>query len=86
MTLSKTIQKAEKLSQTKIIVYGNLHFVNYRGYRISFYPNGRIADDVEATNFYTKRDDLRDDYNSDYFAGTFHDNITQAFRFIDRKK
>jgi hypothetical protein len=86
MTLTKTIEKAEKISGSKIQKSGHLFFVDYKGYTVSFFPNGRLEDGVEATNFYTKRIDLKDDFNSDYFAGTFHDNISQAFRFIDRKK
>jgi hypothetical protein len=85
MTLTKTIEKAEKISGSKIQKSGLLFFVEYKGYALSFFANGRIEDGVEATNFYTKRIGLQDDYNSDYFAGTFHDNILQAFRFIDRK-
>lgn len=86
MTLSNTIKKAERLSGQKIQTnYNNLHWVEYKNYTVSFYPNGRMAEDVEATNFYTKKIGYADDYMNDYFAGTFHDNITKAFKFLDRR-
>lgn len=85
MLLTKTIQKAEKLSgQTIQKTDYNMFFVNYKGYSVSFHANGRIEEGTNSTGFYTKKHGQEDDYQSDYFAGTFHDNITQAFRFIDR--
>jgi len=80
-TLTNSIKKAEKLSGSTVRIAGHLYCFDYKGYSISFFQNGR---DDEATNFYTRRDDMQDDHQSDYFAGTFHDNITQAFRFVDR--
>lgn len=85
MKLSKTIKKAEKLSGSKIQISDDLYFVDYKGYTISFYPNGRLSDNVESTNFYTIKHGLSNDLNCDYFPGTFHDNLAQAFKFIDRK-
>lgn len=85
MLLSKTISRAEKLSGKKIQTNGvNQHWVNYKGYTVSFYPNGRIDADTQATGFYTKKIGVDDDMREDYFAGTFHDNITQCFSFINR--
>jgi len=85
MTLQNAIARAEKLSGKKIQVdESNSHWVIYKGYQISFRPNGRVSPDVEATNFYTKRCGLSDDIQSDYFAGTFRDNLSQCFKFVDR--
>ena len=81
-TISNSIKKAEKLSGGTVQIKDRLHFVNYKGFQISFFPNGRIEDN-QATNFYTRRIDLQDDHQTDYFAGTFHDNITQCFKFVD---
>lgn len=54
----------------------------YRGTRgdwvISFFRNG--GDSGEAVNFRVRRKDDHDDIMSDYFAGSFTDNITQAIR------
>lgn len=83
MKTSKTIQKAEKLSGEKVQIIDRLHFVNYRGYTIQWYPNGRIEDDPEVTCIYSKKYGANDDYATDYFCGTFHDNLTQAFKFVD---
>ena len=83
-TLKNTIKKAEKLSGVTVqIARANEHFVTYKGYKISFYPNGRMADDVEATNFYTVKNPKHDDITTDYFSGTFHENISQCFKMID---
>lgn len=86
MTLQNTIKKAEKISGSKIQIHGQLHFVIYKNYTVSFFPNGRMSDYVESTNFYTKKVNAKDDFQSDYFAGTFHYNITKAFKFLDRKE
>lgn len=85
MTLTNVIKKAERLSGQKIQKSDNLFFVNYKGYSVSFYANGKEEDNYGATCFYTKRHGLEDEPQSDYFAGTFHDNITQCFRFIDMR-
>jgi len=84
-TLKNTIKKAEKLSGEKIQKNeNNLHFVNYKGYSVSFYPNGRMAENVESTNFYTTKEErTENDHQSDYFPGCFHENITQCFSHID---
>lgn len=85
MTMKKTIAKLIKLTGQHIAVdCNNLHYVCYNGYTISFYPNGPMNENAEATNFYTKKIGLQDDLQSDYFAGTFHENITQAFKFVER--
>jgi hypothetical protein len=84
-TLKNVIKKAEKLSGEKIKVNTNFtHFLFYKGYEISFHPNGRMSETAEAICFYTKRIGDEDDHQSDYFAGIFHENITQCFDFINR--
>ena len=86
-TIAKTIKKAEKLTGQKVIVNcNNMHFVTHNGYTISWYPNGRMSPDAEAMCFYTSnKARTEDDMNSDYWPGTFHDNLTQAFKFIARR-
>lgn len=82
-TLTSTIKKAEKVSGQTIQRNGLFYFVDYKGYNVSFAQNG-MAD--EADNFYTTNTPrTENDHNSDYFPGTFHDNLTQAFKFVDRK-
>lgn len=79
MTLTNAIKKAEKLSGQSIQRDGLFYFVNYKGYAIQFCKNG----EEWATNFYTLKHGYQDEHQSDYFAGTFHDNLSQAFRFVD---
>lgn len=84
-TVKNTVKKLEKLTgltvQTNDV---NEHWVIYKGYVISFYPNGHFTPESEATCFYTKREDLKDDTNTDYFAGCFHDNIVQCVKHVER--
>jgi len=87
MTLTKTIAKAEKLSGSQVLSNGCEYWVNYKGYTISFMSNGRIEDNKDAVCFYvTKEARTNDDVNSDYFPGTFWDNLTQCFKSVDRKQ
>lgn len=83
-TLINTIKKAEKLSGQKVRVNGQTHSVTYKGETVQFMANGRIEAGTIAVCFYTfKHARTEDDMNSDYFPGTFHDNLSQAFRFLD---
>jgi hypothetical protein len=79
-TLTNTIKKANKVTGQEPKMDGMFYTYLYKGYEVSFAKNG--SSDY-ATNFYTKRANLKDDIYTDYFAGTFHDNISQAFKFVD---
>jgi hypothetical protein len=81
-TLTSAIKKAKKITGMEPIISGQFFYFDYKGYEVSFAQNGNSD---SATCFYTKRIGQKDDYQSDYFCGTFHDNLTQAFRFLDRK-
>ena len=80
-TLTNAIKKAEKKTGKKATQQGQFYYYDYKGYQVSFAQNGN-HDDV--TCIYTRKHGHEDDLMTDYFAGTFHDNITQAFNFIDR--
>ena len=82
MTIQNAIKKGEKITGEKVTITGSINFWNYKGYTVSFHKNGMYED---SCCFYTRKDGMEDDHYSDYFAGTFHDNLTQAFKFIDRK-
>ncbi len=83
MTVSKTISKIEKLTGQKIQTNSNGQcFLTFNNRVISFYANGRNTPDAEAICFYTKYVNSQDDMQTDYFSGTFHDNITQAYNFV----
>lgn len=81
-TLSKSIKKANKVTGMQPVICGQFFFYDYKGYTVSFAQNGT---EDSATCFYTKKIGLKDDTMTDYFAGIFHDNLTQAFRFLDGK-
>lgn len=85
MKLTKAIAKAEKLTGSKVISTGQTFYFPFNGYTLSFCANGRVEDDNDAMCFYTtKKARTEDDMNSDYWPGTFHDNLGQAFKFINR--
>lgn len=80
-TLTNTIKKATKFNNGVAPKYTGCEYVFvYKGYEVSFHRNGR---EDSATCFYTKRKGDKDDIITDYFCGTFHDNLTQAVKFID---
>lgn len=85
MKLSKTIEKAERLTGSTPIKINQTFYFQVGEYTLSFCANGRIEDDRDVICFYTtKKPRTEDDMNSDYWPGTFHDNLTQAFKFINR--
>lgn len=88
MELQTAIKKAEKVSGTKINkdTHGQ-YSVAYKGYTLSFFVNGRLDENGkgEITCIYTIRDGMKDNFQEDYHAGTYHDNLTQGFKFIDRQ-
>ena len=85
MKLSKTILRAEHVTGEKASTNGQIFYFPYKGYTISFCANGRAEDDNDAISFYTSNKiRTEDDRNSDYFPGTFHDNLSQAIKFIER--
>jgi hypothetical protein len=83
MKLTNAIKKATSiLKVTPVIENGRSYKYIFNGHELSFFQNGR-AD--EATCFYTRPLGQEDDITTDYFAGTFHDNLTQAINFIRPK-
>lgn len=81
MTLTNAIKKAEKITGQKAIVKGQFYTFTFLGSTIQFAKNGQAN---EVTNIYTKKIGLQDDLTTDYFAGTFHDNLSQAFNFLEK--
>jgi hypothetical protein len=79
MTIANAIKKLEKLSGKKVVVCNHslLHSIDVNGYRIGFYPNGRLTPDVDATCFHTNKTSCNHD--------TFHDNISKAYNWAMRK-
>lgn len=81
-TVTNTIKKIEKLTGEKVNSDGNRFYVEYKGYILEFYKNGSY-DDVVCIS--TMRKGLENDSMTDMFYNTWHNNITQAFKFLDRK-
>lgn len=79
-TLTNAIKKANKITGSQPKKDGQFFSCLYKGYEVSFAQNGNMDD---VTCIYTKKATAKDDITTDYFAGTFHDNITKAFKFVD---
>ena len=86
MNILNAIKKATKVTGQAPIQKGQFFHFEYKGYDISFAVNGRYSETAEATNYYTRKIGFNDDLQTDYFAGTFWDNLTQCFNFIDKLK
>lgn len=81
MNFEKAVTKVEKLTGQKASIADGRATTFYKGYRIEFFLNGKGP---EATCYSTCRQDLHMDTQTDYFPQTFHDNITQCVKHIDR--
>jgi hypothetical protein len=80
-TIKNTIKKVEKVTGLKIQTNSNnQHWVEFKGYTLSFFPNGIMSEEAQAISFYTKKIGSEDNYHS----GIFHDNAIQALGFISR--
>jgi hypothetical protein len=79
MTLTKTIQKLEKLG-FKVESDGYRHWVVYNSDVIEFLSNGRPEDDRNVVCIRVRAVKDNDDSQSDYCAGVWCDNITQALK------
>ena len=79
MTTEKAIAKIEKNLKVKVQKDGQLYSAIYKNEVLSFYQNGRSN---EITCINTARVGDVSDSMTDYHAGVFHDNISQAIRFI----
>ena len=53
-------------------------------YIVSFLANGRDEPENSAVCFHAMRDTARHDLQSDYHAGAYFRNLTQAIRFARR--
>ena len=83
MTVKNAIKKLSKLGEVHVNGV-NEHYVFYKGHVISFFPNGSAAPENNITCEHVKRVGEKDDPNSDYLAGSFFDNLTQAISYVER--
>ena len=83
MTLTNAIKTVEKRTGKKVQVdLNNRHFVIVNNNKLGFYPNGRITPNARITSIKVNRVGDENDYSSDYFSGSYYDNITQALKSL----
>lgn len=83
MKVKTAIKKIEKYLGVKVEYVGHRYTFQYEDQVGSFLPNGHAggmgkeAMEAEACNWHRRRYDDHSDSMSDYFAGSFRDNVTQ---------
>jgi hypothetical protein len=82
MKIQNAIKKIEKMTGEKVREKNGFYGIIKNGRELSFMKNGG---DDSAICFRTRGLNDVDDSNSDYFAGVFWDNCSQAIRAINRK-
>ena len=82
MKIQSAIKKVEKHLEVKVQKNGNEYFIRKDGRELSFIKNG--GESEEAICFRTRGLNDIDDVMSDYCAGVFWDNVTQAIRSFQR--
>ena len=79
MTISNAIKTIERrLGKTPIKNKYNEYAVNVNGRVLSFYKNGG-GNDIVCIN--VRRENDHSDSMTDYSAGSFYDNLSQAIKF-----
>ncbi len=80
MKIANAVKKLEKASGKKVEKdeRSNEYYVIIKKKVVSFMKNG-MSDD--AVCFYVRNENLHDDIQTDYFAGSFFRNLTQAINY-----
>lgn len=81
MKIENAIKKLSKLTKVEK-GDNNQYYAILNGTVISFYKNGGGSD--QAICFHTKRVGEQSDSMTDYFPGSFHNNLTQAINSATR--
>jgi len=85
MNVAAAIKKGNKITGTEVQKNSdNQHYWIYKGQCVSFFANGHFSLESEIVCIHTRRVGDKADSMTDYFPGTFHDNLTKAFRFVDQ--
>lgn len=82
MTVLNAVKKVVKTINVNPIIKNGMYSFTYNGQILSFFKNGSYD---EITCIKTRRIGDESDAMSDYHAGCFHENITQALKFINRE-
>ena len=81
MKLASAIKKIEKrLGKGCVHVDGHKAWVHHNGQVLSFWRNG--GGENHCSGWHTRRENDHSDIQTDYFAGTYHDNLTQALSWL----
>jgi hypothetical protein len=83
MTVANAIKKLSKYGTVKVDDTKK-HYIHYRGYEVSFRPNGALTPDASITCEHTRQIGEESDINSDYFAGSYWNNLTQALKYVEQ--
>ena len=77
----------KKRGQYGTVQHGNhgQYWVDYKGYRVSFIPNGSDTHENSFVCVHTQRIGEQADPQSDYYPGSYWDSLTQAFRIVENK-
>lgn len=82
MKLTNAIKKVEKIGQ--VIQSGQRFSVQKGNEVLEFLANGKIEKDTNITCIRVRRIKDQDDAMSDYCAGVWCDNISQAIRLLNK--
>jgi len=79
-TIEYAKKKLGQLGEVKENDHGQV-WVKYKDYIVSFIKNGD-----HASCYHTRRFNDHDDLQSDYHAGSYWDNISQAIRYVKKEE
>jgi len=83
MKLSNAIKKLSAYGKIQKDETG-LYFIHYKGYIVSFRTNGSQDPENDIVCEHTQRYDEKADSMTDYFPGSYWDNLSQAINYVER--
>ena len=85
MKVTAAIKKAKKATNVEPVKKGQFYYFTYGSEVLSFAINGRDEEGSNITCIKTARVGDEDNAMIDYFSGIYHDNLSQALKFIGAK-
>mgnify|MGYP001565294956 CR=1 FL=1 len=76
----KFLSKYGKVEYTQ----GRGYWINYKGYCVSFLPNGENKPENSLVCEHVQRIGESGDVQSDYFPGSFYDSLSKAIKAVER--
>lgn len=83
MTIKNAIKKLSKYGTVQKNGV-NEHWIVYKDYIISFFPNGSCDPDNSITCEHVRHVNDTPDHQADYSGGSFFPNLTQAINYVLR--